>query len=147
MSDLPFAEDVNYWQTGRSSPDVWLARATEQIEAVGGKVLAEGFGKDASGHAAYMLAFQIGPDKFKIMWPVLPTKVSGKELAARIQAATLLYHDVKARCMTSKVLGTRAAFFTFLMLPGGRNATEVSAPELLAAMPKMLRAPQEDYDG
>jgi len=29
MPDLPFAKDVNYWQTGHSSPDVWLARATE----------------------------------------------------------------------------------------------------------------------
>jgi len=138
MHDLPFAEHVNYYQTGHSSPDVWLARATTQIEAAGGAVLTEAFGRDSTGRAAYMLAFQIGPDRFKAVWPVLPTKKGGNDLAARVQAATLLYHDVKARCMTAKVLGMRAAFFTYLMLPDGRSATEVAAPELIDAMPKML---------
>ncbi len=62
MNELPFAEDVgHYWQTGHSSPDVWLARATTQIESVGGRVLAEGFGRDANGRAAYMLAWP-GPE-------------------------------------------------------------------------------------
>lgn len=137
MPELPFAEDVNYWQTGHSSPDVWLVRATAQIESVGGVVVQEAFGKDADGHSAYLLTFIINEERYKLMWPVLPTK-SGKELAARIQAATLLYHDVKARCMTARVLGPRAAFFTYYLLPDGRPAGFVATPELVAQLPKML---------
>jgi hypothetical protein len=139
---LPYAETVNYWQTGRSSPDVWLERATRQIESAEGVVLAEAFGKDSGGRQAYLLVFQLGMDKFRLVWPVLPTK-TGNMLAARIQAATLLYHDVKARCMTARVLGTRAAFFSYLLLPDGRTATEVAAPDLLQHLPALLSAPME----
>ncbi len=140
---IPYAEDIgHYWQTGHSSPDIWLARATTQIEAIGGKVLREAFGRDCNGQAAFMLEFRIGQDTFKVVWPVLPTKSPGKDLAARIQAATLLYHDVKARCMTAAVLGTKTAFFSYLLLPDGRSAVEVAAPELIAAMPKLLTTKQ-----
>ena len=77
------------------------------------------------------------------MWPVLPTK-SGDEKAARIQAATLLYHDIKARAISAAVLGARAAFFTFLMLPDGRTAAAIAAPEIAELMPRMLTAPIEN---
>lgn len=50
----------------------------------------------------------------------------------------MLYHDVKAKSISAKVLGTRAAFFSYLMLPDGRTAAEASTPELLEAMPKLL---------
>lgn len=87
-----------------------------------------------------MLAFKIGGDRFKIHWPVLPSK-GGHERAARVQAATMLYHDVKARCISAAVLGARAAFFSFLMLPDGRAVIEVSTPELMQAIPSIF-APQ-----
>ena len=134
-----YAEEVgHYWKTSRSSPDVWVERAKQQIEKLGGTVLMEGFGNEpATGRAAFALAFEIGEDRFKLVWPVLPSKTDDAR-AAKIQAATMLYHDVKAKSISAKVLGARAAFFTYLMLPDGRTAAEVSTPELLEAMPKLL---------
>jgi len=133
-----FAEDVNYWQTGRSSPDIWIDKAKKQIEKIGGNVLMEGFGSEpTSGRSAYMIAFEIGGDNFKVVWPVLQSK-SKNEKSARIQAATMLYHDVKAKCITSYVLGPRAAFFTFLLLPDGKTAAEASTPELAEVLPVLF---------
>lgn len=96
-----------------ASPDTWTERAIKQIEKLGGKVLTEAFGSEpATGRSAFMIGFEINNDKFKLAWPVLPTKTAGgNERAARIQAATMLYHDVKARCITATVLGSRKAFF------------------------------------
>ncbi len=68
----------------------------------------------------------------------VPTR-KGNERAARIQAATFIYHDVKARCVSARILGKRAAFFTYLMLPDGRTAAQAAAPELLVALPAIFR--------
>ena len=145
--DLPFAEDINYWKTGKSSPDTWLERTRRQMENLSGVVLAEGFGSEpVSGRSAYMLAFELDGERYKVVWPVLPTK-SGDEKAARIQAATLLYHDIKARAISAAVLGTRASFFAFLMLPDGRTASAIAAPEIAELMPRMLAAPIENLRG
>lgn len=133
---MTYAEEVNYWKTSRTSPDTWLEKAKREIARAGGKVLAEGFGSD-NDRAAYMLAFEFTGERFKAIWPVLPSK-SGDDRAARIQAATMLYHDVKARAVSAKVLGIRAAFFSYLLLPDGRTAAEVATPELVEAMPKLL---------
>lgn len=136
--NLPYAEDIgHYWQTGQSSPDVWIARARQLIEELGGIILAEGFGS-TEGQSAYMLAFRIKDNEFKVVWPVLPTK-SGKINAARKQAATMLYHDIKAKAMTATVLGTKVAFFSYLMLPDGRAASELANPELSEAFPLQLK--------
>ena len=129
MNKLPYAEDINYWKTGRSSPDDWIARTVRQIQSLDGEVLAEAFGKDASGNSAFMLAFEIGGDKFKILFPVLPSK-SGNEKAARMQAATMLYHDIKSKCISAAVLGARAAFFSYLLLPDGRTTANLDTNEL-----------------
>ena len=135
--ELPHAEDIgHYWQTGSSSPEVWLEKAKKLIEEIGGEIIAEGFGS-AQGRAAYMIAFGVSDDKFKVVFPMLPSR-TGRELAARRQAATLLYHDIKAKCMTAAVLGSKAAFFSYLMLPDGRTTSELSAPELTGAFPLQL---------
>ncbi len=95
-----YAEDLNYWQTSRTSSDTWIEKAKRQITQAGGTVLGEGFGSEAqTGRAAYMIAFQIDGQAFRITWPVLPSR-TGKTTAARIQAATMLYHDIKARCLS-----------------------------------------------
>ena len=137
--NLPYAEDIgHYWQTGQSSPDAWIARIRQVIEDLDGKVLAEGYGS-VEGHSAYMLAFRIKDNEFKVVWPVLPTK-SGKIESAKRQAATLLYHDIKAKAMTASVLGTKIAFFSYLILPDGRAAGELASPELSEAFPLQLRS-------
>ena len=35
-----YAEDINYWKTGTSSPDTWIATARKEIVAAGGKIIA-----------------------------------------------------------------------------------------------------------
>jgi hypothetical protein len=138
-----YAEDVNYWKTGKSAPDTWTDRTRSQIEKLGGSVLAEGFGSEPqTGRAAYMLGFEIGGERYKIVWPVLASK-KGDQRAAKVQAATMLYHDVKARCVSAAVLGARTAFFSFLMLPDGHTVAEVSTPDLQQMIPALMAtAPQ-----
>lgn len=141
-----YAEDVNYWKTSKSSPDTWMGRAKCQIERLGGQIQLEGFGSEpVTGRAAFMLTFVIGNDRFKIIWPVLLSK-NGNERAARVQAATMLYHDIKTKCISAAVLGTRAALFSFLMLPDGRTTAEVSTPELMQAMPEIFAPPMLRLD-
>lgn len=134
----PYAEDVNYWRTSKSSPDLWLARIKELIRKAGGRVLADGFGHDAiSGRGAYMVGFDLAGQPYKIVWPILTSK-TGDEVSAKRQAMTMMYHDVKSRIVSAKVLGLRAAFFSYLMLPGGQTASQLAVPELLDALPTFL---------
>ena len=142
MSKLPYGEDVNYWQTGRSSPDVWIDKTKKLICDLGGRVMMEGFGSEpTAGRSAFMLAFEIEGDSFKVIWPVLPSKTDN-EPAARRQAATMLYHDTKAKCLSAVVLGARAAFFSYLMLPDGRTVVEATIPELQVDIPSIFNTPQ-----
>jgi len=134
---LPYAEDVgHYWQTSRSSPDMWIDRAKKVIKDMGGEIIADGFGS-TNEQAAYMLAFKFEEQRYKVVWPVLPT-YSGKENAAKVQAVTMLYHDVKAKAMTASVLGVEAAFFSYMLLPDGRVSSELAKPELAEVFPKLL---------
>ncbi len=136
--NLPYAEDIgHYWLTGSSSPDTWITKIRKLIEDLDGKVIAEGYGS-SSGRSAYMFAFKIKDDEFKVVWPVLPTRTRKVEAAKR-QAVTLLYHDIKAKAMTASVLGVKAAFFSYLMLPDGRTTNEVANNELLEAFPLQLK--------
>lgn len=135
--DLPYAEDVgHYWQTSRSPADIWIDRAKKTIKDLGGEIIGDAYGS-SSGNAAFMLAFKIKGQNYKVVWPVLPS-FSGKEGAAKIQAATMLYHDVKAKAMTASVLGVEVAFFSYMMLPDGRMSSELAKPELAEAFPKLL---------
>lgn len=136
--DRLYAEQVNYWRTSRSSPDLWLARIKELIKKAGGTVVADGFGHDAiSGTGAYILGFELAGQPYKIVWPILPSK-TGDEVSAKRQAMTMMYHDVKSRIVSAKVLGPRAAFFSYLMLPGGQTASQLAVPDLLDALPTFL---------
>ena len=136
-----YAEDVNYWRTGQSSPDKWIDDAKREIKAAGGTVIGEAYGSEAStGRAAFMLEFEFAAERFRVVWPVLPTRTKNPaaERAARVQAATMLFHDVKARCVSAKVLGARSAFFSYLCLPDGRTAAQAASPELTALFPRLL---------
>lgn len=141
----PYAEEVNYWRTGQTSADTWMDNAAKEIRTAGGKLIGQAYGSEAAtGRAAYMIEFEFSGERFRIVWPVLPTKTknAASEKAARIQAATMLYHDVKARCVSAKVLGSRAAFFSYLMLPDGRTAAQAAAPEVSALFPLLLAGPE-----
>lgn len=139
---LPNAEDVNYWQTSQTDPDTWIEKTHKLILGFGGKIKSYAFGSDpASGSAAYLLVFEMQGDYFRIVWPVLPTR-SGKLRAAKIQATTLMYHDVKARLLTLEIFGARHAFFQYLMLSDGRVASEIASQELLSGVPDFFKHAQ-----
>ena len=138
---LPFAEKLNYWKTSSSSPDTWIERASSQIEKLGGIVFGHAFGTmPETGSSAYMLTFEIEGERYRVVWPVLPTKSKAKDVnkAAKRQAATFLYHDIKARCLSATVLGPRSAFFSYLLLSDGRTAVEHSIEQVSELFPKML---------
>lgn len=133
-----YAEDVNYWQTGKASADTWLEKAKKEIRIVGGQVVGSGsFSEDITSRGGFMLAFILEGERFTIKWPVLKSK-KGNLQAAQRQAATALYHEVKAACVKVKFLGARSAFFAYLMLSNGRTASEVSSPELLEMLPGLI---------
>jgi hypothetical protein len=134
---LPFAEDIPYFQTSQSDTDTWLDRTKKMIREAGGKVTHEAFASE-NGVSCFVLVFVIGIDIFKILWPVLPSR-SGKTKAAKVQAVTLMYHDVKARCVTAAVFGLRTAFLPFLVLPDGSTAAQVSTPNLAIALPAWVQ--------
>lgn len=137
-----YAENLPYWKSGQSDPQKWLDKAATEIERAGGTVLSEGYGTHA-GTAAYMLRFKLDGDAFRVVWPVVESKYQGNDrdraflAAARRQAATMMYHDVKAACVKARVMGARAAFFAHLELPDGRVASELSGAEV-TRFPLML---------
>jgi hypothetical protein len=142
---MSFAEDLPYWKTSKTGADGWLHKAVIEIERAGGTVLAEGYGSDrANMRSAFMIRFKLDGDTYRLVWPVLASKWEGSDLkpafvnAARRQAATMLYHDVKAACVKARALSARVAFFAHLELPGGRVASDLSGPQLEAQFPKLL---------
>lgn len=131
----PTAETVgHYWKTSRTGLETWQDRIERQIKTAGGKVTAESIVRQGE-EAAIMVAFELGGDVFRLVWPVLH---SDNRRAAQIQAATALYHDVKARCVRAKFLGARPAFLDALILPNGQTVAETSLPELMQGVPQLL---------
>ena len=144
MGKLPKADDIKvYWKTSQTAPGTWIERSKGQIEKLGGKVLLEAIGTEPdTGREALLMMFEIEGDKFKVIWPVLEAKKKINEKAARIQAATMMFHDIKAKCVSAKVVGARAAFFSYLLLPDGRAVVEASVPELQIDIPALFTTKQ-----
>jgi len=134
------AEELNFWKTGQSSPDSWMDKTKKQIENLNGRVLSEGYGM-SNGKAAFMIAFSIENETFKIIWPVVKS-YSRNEKAEKIQAATSLYHYVKSVCLYAVVVGFRAAFFSHLMLPDGQIASQIANEDIKGIIPEMLLIPE-----
>lgn len=139
---LPFAEEINYYKTSEASPGSWLEKTEILIEKLGGHVSMVGKGRDEDGRTAFAMEFSFPPDRFRAIYPVLPSKwedpTSVDLRAAERQAATLLFHDVKARCLRSKIFGPRSAFFEFLLLSDGRSVAHLANEELIEYTPKQL---------
>ena len=79
----------------------------------------------------------------EVVWPVLRVKKPEDQAAARIQAATMLYHECKARALAAAVFGVRAAFIGNLVLADNRTVVETSTPELTEHLkqPRLLTGP------
>lgn len=136
-----YAEKLPYFKTSKSDPDTWIAKAKGEIDKAGGTVLAEGFGA-SDGVAAYMLRFSVAGSTYRIIWPIAPSLYVKPDKAfagaARRQAATMLYHDVKAMAVKARAIGFEVAFFSHLELANGKVANEMvgatgKLPALLGA--------------
>ena len=134
---LPYAEDFNYWKTSKSPAASWMEKTEKLIIDGGGIVTIQAKGMQ-DGNTAFLMEFSFGDDRFRAVWPVLP---SDNNQAAERQAATALYHDVKVRVLRIKIFGARSAFFNFLMIPDGRTMDQLSSSEIVDAN-NLLPAPK-----
>lgn len=119
MSSLPFAEDSNYWKTGEAGPDTIRRRIEAQVEKLGGTTRLFARGTDEEGRSAFLFEFAIEGDRYRVMWPVLPTRGRPDASAQERQAMSFVYHEVKARALAAAILGTRASFAPYLLLGSG----------------------------
>jgi hypothetical protein len=149
MNEAPFADDLPYWKTSPAGADSWLDKAAVEIERAGGEVIGHACGKLPSGGVAYVFQFKAGADVYRLVWPVMEPRYPEDLGAARRQAATALFHDVKARCLAARFMGARAAFVGFMLLPDGRSVAEVASsrpadlPEILAAHKALPRGSEQ----
>lgn len=128
MNKIIYAEDVgHYWKTSQSSPDTWLESTKKEIRAIGGVIVSEMIGM-MNGNAGIMLEFKADNNQFRIIYPILPTRKETDAFAAKRQAATALYHEVKALCVSVKFRGITATFHSYLLLDSGRIASQHTAP-------------------
>ena len=135
---VEFAEQCNYFKTSTLSPDAWVEKTENLITDKGGEILQSGFGSEPPlGRAAYLLRFSMEGQTYKMVWPVLPSE-GGFAMAARRQAATMLFHDTKAKLIAAQVLGHRIAFFQWVELPNGQAAFQLTNDQLLESIPVML---------
>lgn len=113
-----YAEDVgHYWKTSQKSPDAWLSDAKKLIKAIEGIVTKELVGT-IGDNSAIMLEFIHQGQIYRIIYNVLPSKTN-QEKAAKIQAATMLFHEVKMLVVLAKAQGVRGAFARHLVLGSG----------------------------
>ena len=124
-------EKLPYWKSSKSGPDTWIERTIKLITKFGGELINQASGMDyRSGMAAFLIVFKLQGDIFKIVFPVLEPKKQSDMKAAKVQAATILYHDVKSRLISAEILGARNVFFGSLLLENGMTAAEMENPEL-----------------
>lgn len=133
----PYAEEVNYWQTGKTPPDGWIAKCRKEIEEVGGIWLSYLFAEQGD-QSAFRIEFSLEDQRFRMVWPVLESE-TGKTLAAQRQAATALYHLIKAKCVEVKFLGAQRAFHANLVLEDGRTAGDL-LPGEIKGLPKLIES-------
>ena len=142
-------EKLPYWKTGQSSPDIWIEKAINLIVKFGAKLQGQAYGHDAStGDEAFMIAFSTDEENYRITWPIPQPKYEKDRGAAKRQAATMLYHDVKARLLYAEIHGFRNAFLPMLLVSGnGRKLPlgQIATPELTQEFPKLLTRGRRSY--
>lgn len=134
MKELPYAEELNFWKTSKSSADKWLNDAEDIIAKFGGTVTLRAKGR-AGENQAYAFQFSHNNDRFKILYPVLPTK-NGDVRSAERQCCQFIFYEVKNRSIQVKIFGFKSAYFEFLMLEDGQTVREHSTD--MSDMVKLL---------
>lgn len=129
---IVYAQDVNYWRTGTTSPDKWIEKTKTEIKNVGGTIDGEAY-MERDGKRAYTLLFTMDGDPYRVTWPVLPLKPNNRrtpaelradDQAAKIQATTFMFNDIKAKCMIVKVFGPQSTFLQYRVMPDGSTPNE-----------------------
>lgn len=145
-NELPYAYTLPYWRTSKASADTWIDKTVDVLRKLGASVTGVGYaGSEAV--SAYVIVFKYGEEVFRVTWPVLKLRDPDEANAARIQAATLLYHDCKAKAVAATVLGFRTAFIGQLMLPEGKTVSESSHAALLHHVKPLALLGLQDADG
>ena len=93
---------------------------------------------ETEDRACIFLEFRFAADIFKIDWEALESR-KGDRKAALIQAAAMIYHDIKAKVVSAQVKGHRKAFIEYLKLPSGYVVADLADD-----LPMMLLTPPGD---
>jgi hypothetical protein len=125
--DLPFGDDLPYWKTSKSPADSWVEKTIELLRKLGATEISEAFAS-SGGVSSFVIVFRAAGELFRVVWPVLRVRKPEDEKAARVQAATLMYHDCKAKAVAAKALGFRTAFIGQLVLPNNCTVQESAQP-------------------
>lgn len=135
-----YAEHVNYWKTSRkTTSDGWIEKAKKELQNIGGNVIEEGFIRQ-EGKSAFLFSFVLENEQYKMIWPVLQSQYLEQEKAAKVQASTALYYEVKNTCVKAKFLGTRVAFIGYLMIDDGRTISQLNNEEFQEKLPEAYKA-------
>ncbi|MEM7737606.1 MAG: hypothetical protein AAF267_17640 [Deinococcota bacterium] len=110
MDETLYAEDMNYYKTGKQNPETILQEVVAMIENAGGAVTHYAF-LYQNGQDFVIMQWEFGNTQFRKHYPVLPQKTPSKSiLAAKRQAVTALKHYVKSRVLDVRYDGFEAAF-------------------------------------
>lgn len=139
MRQLPFAKDLPYWRTSSSSVETWLEKIRRLILAADGDVISEAFA-DQQGNRAFLFEFDLAGERFRVTWPVCQISKDEELRAAKVQAVTMVYHDLKARIVTAKVIGAKRALLSYLLI-GGRTAGDIAEHFDPDSLPRLLTGP------
>jgi hypothetical protein len=126
------AEDFPYWKTSKSSAETWRNNAAVEIKRAGGDIVSAG-DIMLEGRSTVFITFKIDGEEYRVQYPVLQSRTKN-EVAAKIQAATAMYHDIKARCNSLRWTGARIAFGGYRLLPSGLTDGQLSTPELASQL-------------
>jgi hypothetical protein len=142
-----YAEDLPYWRTSKSTLSSWLNKAKREITSINGKVTGDGYMTDhENGRGAILITFVLDGTRYAAKWPVLPTrrKTEQDEEAAKVQAATALYHDIKNRVVSAKFRGAGFSFLNYQVLQTGQTVSEVADNGFVNRLPMLLQPPREE---
>ncbi len=137
MKNLPYADDVAYWKTGTSSPDTWIDKTIRVVKELGGVEISQffGHGENAGGVRTAI------SHRRRIVSSCLASASNARAddfASAQRQAATLLYHDCKAKAIAASVLGPRNAFIGSLITESGKTVSELATPLIANSIKPLL---------
>ncbi len=138
IARIRYAEEAPYWKTSRTAAEDWVEKAKRVIVGAGGRVLAD-MVLNVEGKTTYVIKFAMAIDgqerEYRIDWPVLKSR-AGDERAAKVQAATVLYHAVKSLLLLAIPYGPRASHLIWELMPDQKTTVlQAAAQEFQPLLP------------